>query len=105
MFLHKALMPCNATFFAMDVACKYWPYLQKAANHLPELLELLNSTPLRSVMHAQNHETKCQVSNDVFMCTGIEMAIDFVSGVSVEMVSVLKCHVVIFVDCLEWKIH
>ncbi|XP_063042496.1 uncharacterized protein LOC134436995 isoform X2 [Engraulis encrasicolus] len=62
MFLHKALMPCNATFFAMDVACKYWPYLQKAANHLPELLELLNSTPLLSVMHAQNHETKCQIA-------------------------------------------
>ncbi|KAK0134039.1 hypothetical protein N1851_030404 [Merluccius polli] len=32
LFLQKELMSAKAQFFAMDVACKYWPYLEKAAS-------------------------------------------------------------------------
>ncbi|KAF3842480.1 hypothetical protein F7725_024431 [Dissostichus mawsoni] len=32
LYLQKELMPAKAKFFAMDVACKYWPYMEKAAS-------------------------------------------------------------------------
>lgn len=52
LYLQKELMPAKAHFFAMDVACKYWPYLQKAASVLPALQELTTMKPFLSVMHA-----------------------------------------------------
>ncbi|KAK2834617.1 hypothetical protein Q7C36_015318 [Tachysurus vachellii] len=60
-FLLKELMPAKAKFFAMDVACKYWPYLEKAARVLPALQELNEMKPFLSIMHARAHATKCEI--------------------------------------------
>ncbi|XP_047657921.1 uncharacterized protein LOC113647498 isoform X3 [Tachysurus fulvidraco] len=54
-------MPAKAKFFAMDVACKYWPYLEKAARVLPALQELTEMKPFLSIMHARAHATKCEI--------------------------------------------
>lgn len=61
LYLQKELMPAKPQFFAMDVACKYWPYLEKAASVLPALQELTKMKPFLSVMHARAHATKCEV--------------------------------------------
>lgn len=50
LYLQKELMPAKALFFAMDVACKYWPYLEKAVSVLPALHELTTMKPVLSVM-------------------------------------------------------
>ncbi|ROL42094.1 hypothetical protein DPX16_19541 [Anabarilius grahami] len=60
LYLQKELMPAKAKFFAMDVACKYWPYLEKAARVLPALQELTEMKPFLSIMHARAHATKCE---------------------------------------------
>uniref|UniRef100_A0A9J8AKH0 Ig-like domain-containing protein n=1 Tax=Cyprinus carpio carpio TaxID=630221 RepID=A0A9J8AKH0_CYPCA len=60
LYLQKELMPAKAKFFTMDVACKYWPYLEKAARVLPALQELTEMKPFLSVMHARAHATKCE---------------------------------------------
>ncbi|KAI9537927.1 hypothetical protein NQZ68_020910 [Dissostichus eleginoides] len=60
LYLQKELMPAKAKFFAMDVACKYWPYMEKAARVLPALQELTTMKPFLSVMHA-SHATKCEI--------------------------------------------
>lgn len=67
MYLHKELMSANAQFFAMDVACKYWSYLAKAARVLPVLQELTAMKPFLSVMHARAHTTKCEVWSISYM--------------------------------------
>ncbi|XP_058639965.1 uncharacterized protein LOC131545300 [Onychostoma macrolepis] len=61
LYLQKELMPAKAQFFAMDVACKYWPYLEKAASVLPALQDLTTMKPFLSVMHARAHATKCEL--------------------------------------------
>ncbi|XP_058624139.1 uncharacterized protein LOC131535024 isoform X2 [Onychostoma macrolepis] len=61
LYLQKELMPAKAQFFAMDVACKYWPYLEKAASVLPALQDLTTMKPFLSVMHARAHATKCEI--------------------------------------------
>ncbi|XP_060721178.1 uncharacterized protein LOC132842472 isoform X3 [Tachysurus vachellii] len=61
LYLQKELMPAKAKFFAMDVACKYWPYLEKAARVLPALQELNEMKPFLSIMHARAHATKCEI--------------------------------------------
>ncbi|XP_034082874.1 uncharacterized protein LOC117553162 isoform X1 [Gymnodraco acuticeps] len=62
MFLQKELAEvANATFFCMDVACRYWPYLEKMAAKLPELQPLTEIKPFLSVMHAKAHTGKCEV--------------------------------------------
>ncbi len=45
LYLQKELMPAKAIFFAMDVACKYWPYWEKAASVLPALQDLTTIKP------------------------------------------------------------
>ncbi|KAI9525701.1 hypothetical protein NQZ68_006250 [Dissostichus eleginoides] len=60
-YLQKDLMPAKAKFFAMDVACKYWLYMEKAASVLPALQELTTMKPFLSVMHARAHATKCEM--------------------------------------------
>ncbi|KAA8577367.1 hypothetical protein FQN60_004510, partial [Etheostoma spectabile] len=35
----------DITFFCMDVACKYWPYLQRVCLDCPELQSLQNMRP------------------------------------------------------------
>ncbi|ROL41599.1 hypothetical protein DPX16_22942 [Anabarilius grahami] len=57
----KELMPAKAKFFAMDVACKYWPYLEKSARVLPALQELTEMKPYLSIMHARAHASKCEI--------------------------------------------
>lgn len=37
------------TFFAMDVECKYWPYLRRVTEKWPELQDLLTMGPFLSV--------------------------------------------------------
>ncbi|KAK0133340.1 hypothetical protein N1851_031157 [Merluccius polli] len=61
LFLQKELMPAKAQFFAMGVASKYWPYLEKAASVLPALQVLTKMKPFLSVMHARAHATKCEI--------------------------------------------
>ncbi|XP_073717457.1 uncharacterized protein [Misgurnus anguillicaudatus] len=62
MFLQKELaQAANVTFFCMDIACKYWPYLEKMAEKLPELQPLTMMKPFLSVMHAKAHTGKCEV--------------------------------------------
>ncbi|KAI9536783.1 hypothetical protein NQZ68_031091, partial [Dissostichus eleginoides] len=61
LYLQKELMPAKAKFFAMDVACKYWPYMEKAASVLPALQELTTMKPFLSVMHARAHATNCEI--------------------------------------------
>ncbi|ROJ25351.1 hypothetical protein DPX16_20164 [Anabarilius grahami] len=60
MYLHKELMSSKPRFIAMDVMCKYWPYLHKSANILPDLQGLMSIRPFLSVMHATAHSTKCE---------------------------------------------
>ncbi|KAF1394377.1 hypothetical protein PFLUV_G00026530 [Perca fluviatilis] len=55
-------MACKpVTFFAMDVACKYWPYLRRVTEKCPELQQLLTMKPFLSVFHAKAHDFKCEV--------------------------------------------
>ncbi|KAK7901625.1 hypothetical protein WMY93_018394 [Mugilogobius chulae] len=51
----------KVTFFCTDIACKYWPYLEKMAQKLPELQPLTAMRPFLSVMHAKAHTGKCEV--------------------------------------------
>ncbi|XP_077063426.1 uncharacterized protein LOC143735321 isoform X1 [Siphateles boraxobius] len=44
----------------MDVTCRYWPYLNKVAEGLPELLPLTEMRPFLSVLHAKAHTAKCE---------------------------------------------
>lgn len=71
LYLQKELMPAKAQFFAMDVAGKYWPYLEKAAGVIPALQELTTMKPFLSVMHARAHATKCElciILHHVYIC-------------------------------------
>ncbi|XP_034087504.1 uncharacterized protein LOC117556309 isoform X2 [Gymnodraco acuticeps] len=62
MFLQKEMSKkANVDFFCMDVTCRYWPYLNKIAEGLPELLPLTEMRPFLSVMHAKAHTAKCEV--------------------------------------------
>ncbi|XP_059912260.1 uncharacterized protein LOC132461229 [Gadus macrocephalus] len=61
MYLQKELLPSKAQFFAMDVACKYWPCLQKVASVIPALKSLTEMKPFLSIMHARAHATKCEI--------------------------------------------
>ncbi|KAK7878378.1 hypothetical protein WMY93_031008 [Mugilogobius chulae] len=45
----------------MDIACRYWPYLQRTAEKLPELMPLTEMKPFLSVMHAKAHTSKCEI--------------------------------------------
>lgn len=51
----------TVTFFCCDVACRYWPYLQRVASVCPEFRHLLDMHPLLSVMHAKAHDWTCEV--------------------------------------------
>ncbi|XP_034091813.1 uncharacterized protein LOC117559245 [Gymnodraco acuticeps] len=62
MFLQKEMSKkANVDFFCMDVTCRYWPYLNKIAEGLPELLPLTEMRPFLSVTHAKAHTAKCEV--------------------------------------------
>ncbi|XP_057201293.1 uncharacterized protein LOC130561150 [Triplophysa rosa] len=58
LFLQKKLAERSQgkiKFFCSDVACKYFPYLQRVSKNCPELQSFL------SVMHAKAHSWKCEV--------------------------------------------
>ncbi|XP_073336124.1 uncharacterized protein [Pagrus major] len=61
LYLQKQIACKPVTFFAMDVACKYWPYLRRLAEKCPELQDLLTTRPFLSVFHAKAHDFKCEV--------------------------------------------
>ncbi|KAK0133033.1 hypothetical protein N1851_031611 [Merluccius polli] len=62
LFLQKELAEtANVTFFCMDITCRYWPYMEKMAEKLPELQPLTEMKPFLSVMHAKAHTGKCEV--------------------------------------------
>ncbi|KAK5884237.1 hypothetical protein CesoFtcFv8_018080 [Champsocephalus esox] len=66
-----------------DIACKYWPYLEKVAKTMPELRPLLSMQPFLSVMHAKAHSTKCEI---VWSGRNLEGA-GSTAGEEVEMVN------------------
>lgn len=53
----------------MDIACKYFPYLQKVTKEFPDLQTILDMKPLLSVMHAKAHTWKCEVTGHVVLVT------------------------------------
>ncbi|KAL1276441.1 hypothetical protein QQF64_036064 [Cirrhinus molitorella] len=59
MFLQKEFQ--GATFLAMDVTCRYVPYLQKVSEALTHLQPLQKMRHCLSVMHAKAHNTKCEI--------------------------------------------
>lgn len=61
LYLQKQLASRQIHFFCMDVACKYWPYLEKVTGKCPELKHLLKMKPFLSVFHAKAHDFKCEV--------------------------------------------
>ncbi|XP_046705778.1 uncharacterized protein LOC124386164 [Silurus meridionalis] len=61
LYLQKKMACKPVKFFAMDVACKYWPYLKRVSERCPELQDLLSMKPFLSVFHAKAHDFKCEV--------------------------------------------
>ncbi|XP_046891238.1 uncharacterized protein LOC124477476 [Hypomesus transpacificus] len=59
MFLQKEFQ--SATFFPMDVTCRYMPYLTKVSEALTHLQSLQEMKHCLSVMHAKAHNTKCEI--------------------------------------------
>lgn len=59
MFLQKEFLASK--FVAMDVTCRYFPYLAKVTDVLHHLDPLKEMKPCLSVMHAKAHNTKCEV--------------------------------------------
>ena len=67
LFLQKELQAAtNVQFYCTDIACKYWPYLEKMAVSILELQPLLQMRPFLSVMHAKAHSTKCEVQHIIY---------------------------------------
>jgi len=63
LFLHKELaMAYNIDFICTDIMCKYYPYLKRLCQSVPDLQPLLQNKPFLSVMHAKSHAAKCEVS-------------------------------------------
>ena len=62
LYLQNQLASRQIKFFCMDVACKYWPYLEKVSEKCPELQHLLKMTPFLSTFHAKSHDFKCEVN-------------------------------------------
>ncbi|XP_042604607.1 uncharacterized protein LOC109102519 isoform X3 [Cyprinus carpio] len=51
----------DAAFLAMDVTCRYVPYLEKVSEVLTHLQPLQKIRHCLSVMHAKAHNTKCKI--------------------------------------------
>ncbi|XP_078024482.1 uncharacterized protein LOC144463592 [Epinephelus lanceolatus] len=62
LFLQKEFQATTkGQFYCTDIACKYWPYLEKLAASMMDLRPLLQMRPFLSVMHAKAHSTKCEI--------------------------------------------
>ncbi|XP_034094527.1 uncharacterized protein LOC117561328 isoform X3 [Gymnodraco acuticeps] len=83
LFLQTQFQATNVHFYCTDIACKYWPYLEKVAKTMPELRPLLSMQPFLSVMHAKAHSTKCEI---VWSGRNLEGA-GSTAGEEVEMVN------------------
>ncbi|KAI9525207.1 hypothetical protein NQZ68_009887 [Dissostichus eleginoides] len=83
LFLQTQFQATNVYFYCTDIACKYWPYLEKVAKTMPELRPLLSMQPFLSVMHAKAHSTKCEI---VWSGRNLEGA-SSTAGEEVEMVN------------------
>lgn len=59
MYLQKEFK--DAKFLAMDVTCRYVPYLEKVSEALSHLQPLQKMRHCLSVMHAKAHNTKCEI--------------------------------------------
>ncbi|XP_043227996.1 uncharacterized protein LOC122384523 [Amphibalanus amphitrite] len=66
-FLHQFRFP-NVPFFAYDVVCQYWKWLQDVHRKMPELST--QSLPYLSVMHATGHSYHCQITYGGFWQEG-----------------------------------
>ncbi|KAF3840344.1 hypothetical protein F7725_019061 [Dissostichus mawsoni] len=90
LFLQTQFQATNLHFYCTDIACKYWPYLEKVAKTMPELRPLLSMQPFLSVMHAKAHSIKCEI---VWSGRNLEGA-GSTAGEEVEMVNsfVTLCH-------------
>ena len=62
LYLHRALSSkWNMQFVWQDIMCKYWPWLERLCEKMPELSQLLSNRKAFSVMHAKGHSLDCQV--------------------------------------------
>ena len=67
LYSHFRIMSCQLimdlcnTNKMLHLLFRYWPYLNKLAEGLPELLPLTDMRPFLSVMHAKAHTAKCEV--------------------------------------------
>ncbi|KAJ8378715.1 hypothetical protein AAFF_G00236930 [Aldrovandia affinis] len=61
LYLHRELTDKNVEFLCSDVACHYFPYLNKVSKDCPELQDLLHTKPFLSVWHAKAHTYKCEL--------------------------------------------
>ncbi|KAI4825385.1 hypothetical protein KUCAC02_021068, partial [Chaenocephalus aceratus] len=86
--LEVAFQATNVHFYCTDIACTYWPYLEKVAKTMPELRPLLSMQPFLSVMHAKAHSTKCEI---VWSERNLEGA-GSTAGEEVEMVNSFLSH-------------
>ena len=57
-YLHQ-LMFVDVAFFASDICCKYWPWVQRVSESFPEL-DTGSNRPYLSAMHAFAHSYHCQ---------------------------------------------
>lgn len=60
-FRFQLKMDLCYTHIMLLLLFRYWPYLNKVAEGLPELLPLTEMRPFLSVMHAKAHTAKCEV--------------------------------------------
>ncbi|KAK7877719.1 hypothetical protein WMY93_031579 [Mugilogobius chulae] len=74
---------CNAKYVALDVTCKYIPYLRKVAEKIPSLHPLTEMKACLSVMHAKAHNTKCEIK----MSTRNQAGVGTTIGEEVEQVN------------------
>jgi len=62
LYLHRALSSkWNMQFVWQDIMCKYWPWLERLCEKMPELSQLLSNRKALSVMHAKGHSLDCQI--------------------------------------------
>ncbi|XP_067309407.1 uncharacterized protein [Pseudorasbora parva] len=86
LFLQKKLADMSQgsiKFFCSDVACKYFPYLQRVSKQCPELQPLLDMRPFLSVMHAKAHSWKCEEGAGSTIGEEVEQVNSFLSRIAV----------------------
>jgi len=81
LFLHKALSSqLNIKFLSQDIICKYWPWLERVTDKLPEFKDLLSMSKALSVMHAKAHSLDCQVNKHLLCTITVQPFVSFFCG-------------------------